>query len=255
MAAPLLIVQSSPTKQTAYDLAVAARARGFAIQDISFDRGEEQPPSLEGHDPIFVFGSVALIDRWSRQYPELAQWIWYDHDRLGPEVWARSLGERFLNAGGSLVQAGRFCRDETYEEGLWHVRPLRNDKRPPGRLYRQAEICDMDLPVETALWVSRPQAIEHEVRVWFVGGQAVTASQYRRNGQLVALKDTPETVQALAFAGDAASVFLPFPHCVMDVGRLAGGAWKVIEFNPIHGAGWYAADPGRVLDAFVGVFR
>jgi len=36
---------------------------------------------------------------------------------------------------------------------------------------------------------------------------------------------------------------------VTDVG-LSNGRWGLIEFNPIHSAGWYAADLERVIDAY-----
>lgn len=96
---PLLIVQSSPTKDSAIDIAGAARDRGFDIQDISFTRQLEQVPRLNDRFPIFIYGSVALIRDWSAKYPKLQGWIWYDNDRLGPTCWKKYLGFHFTKCG------------------------------------------------------------------------------------------------------------------------------------------------------------
>lgn len=249
---PLVIVQSSPLKQTAFDLAKAARQRGFAVQDISFDRDEPQAPRLAGHYPVFLFGSVALLDAWRRQYPEMARWVWWDEEALSPVAWVRGLGDRFLNSTGFATTVGAFKREDG--DGPWHIRPLRNDKRPPGKLYDRAEFKALDLQADLAIWVAPPAAIQSEVRVWFVGGHPVEASQYRRSGERVNLVGTETTRNALKVAGELGTRYLPHPHCVMDLAEMVDGSWKIIEFNPIQGAGWYAADPGVVLAAFVACY-
>ena len=137
------------------------------------------------------------------------------------------------------------------DNGPWHIRPLGPDKKPPGKLYSAADLASLTLPPETLLWTSPPCVIAREVRIWFIGRRIITASQYKWEGRLAPSASLPETEEACAFAQAASERFLPHPHCVMDVGQTADGSWKVIEFNTIHGAGWYAADPACVLDAFL----
>lgn len=105
---PLIIVQSSPTKQTAIDLAGAARERNYDIQDISFSRQQEQPPLIDDKFPVFIYGSVALMRDWCSKYKALDDWVWYDHERLGPACWKEQLGSHFLNSDGRRVISKNF---------------------------------------------------------------------------------------------------------------------------------------------------
>lgn len=251
---PIIIVQSSPTKQTAIDLAGAARDRNYDIQDISFSRQQEQPPLIDGKFPVFIYGSVALIRDWCSKYEALNDWVWYDHERLGPACWKKHLGSHFLNSDGKRVFAKDF-RAQYFPVGeTWHVRPMLNDKKPVGGLYSFDDIEIRNLNDGCELWVSMPKPIMDEVRVWIVGSQPCTASQYRANKKLVNLTGNVTILHAMNYAAIVANVFLPHEHCVMDLARDFEGNWSVIEFNPIHGSGWYGADPGEILEAFVSFY-
>lgn len=135
------------------------------------------------------------------------------------------------------------------------MRPTLNDKNPAGGLYLSNEKRIGNLDEACELWVSKPKDIIDEVRVWVVGNQPVAASQYRANKKPVNLTDNKNTKQAIIFAKLVASIFLPHEHCVMDLAKDVGGKWTVIEFNPIHSSGWYATDPGEILDAFVSFYQ
>jgi hypothetical protein len=251
MTKPLLIVQSSPLKRAALDLVAAARARGHDVQDISFHREEEQAPALAGHHPVFIYGSVALRDAWAVRYPELRPWLWFDYDRFGPPVWVEAFGDLYLNAGGVAVSAADFVADSRFSGAARHVRPVRGDKKPVGGLYDQAGLAALALHADTHLWVAQPATITAEARIWFIGGSVAAGSLYRLDGAPAERSDPEATGGAVLAAAALGRIFLPHPHCVMDLARVSATTWKLLEFNPIHSAGWYAADPGVVLDAFV----
>lgn len=90
---------------------------------------------------------------------------------------------------------------------------------------------------DTRVLVSDVVVFDAEVRVFVLDDQVATAATYR----------------GCAAPGDALDVarqLLPFPAMprawVVDVGRLAGGAWAVIEFNAVHAAADYGCDPRAV---------
>ncbi len=232
-------------------MAAVARAREIDIQDISFDRQEPQPPALDRHYPVLVYGSVGLLHIWAAKYPEIQKWIWWEGEAFNPTTWADRYGDLYLNAAGRIETIASFVSRAEYASGSWHVRPLVSDKRPPGKLYTQAELAILNLPQDIGLWVSAPTEIIDEVRVWFVGGAAVAASQYREAGRLTAKVDTAATRSALEAASRLASQYLPLDHCVMDLANDRDGSWRVVEFNTLNGAGFYAADPALVLDAYL----
>jgi hypothetical protein len=53
-----------------------------------------------------------------------------------------------------------------------------------------------------------------------------------------------------AFAATVAKDWLPAPCVVLDVAQTAEGL-HILEFNPIHCAGWYAAEVDIVLQAWL----
>lgn len=252
---PLVIVQSSPTKNTAVSLAQAARDRGYDIQDVSFSSEQEQIPRIDDRRPVFVYGSVALVRDWSSKYPELSDWIWYDQKRLGPACWKEFLGSHFLNSDGEQTTAKNFRESWQAKNKSWHVRPVLNDKKPAGGVYSSNDPKIQSLEERCELWVSLQKPIMDEVRVWIVGDQPITASQYRKNKCLVSLINNKTTEDAMKFAKFISALFLPHTHCVMDLAKDFDGKWTVIEFNPIHGSGWYGADAGEILDAFVSFYE
>jgi hypothetical protein len=95
-----------------------------------------------------------------------------------------------------------------------------------------------------------------EWRCFVLDREVRTASPYWRDGRLAQTDDADwpaaedEAREAIAYAGRVVAdprVALP-PAVVVDVGRLRGGRWAVIEANSAWGAGIYGCDPDRVLD-------
>jgi hypothetical protein len=112
------------------------------------------------------------------------------------------------------------------------------------------------LPPDTAVLVSEPIDMELEFRCFVLDRTVHTLSPYLRNGQRVETDDghwpasEEEFAAAQSFAASVLAderVRVP-PAVVLDVARVRGGGWVVIEVNPCWGSGVYGCDPERVLD-------
>ena len=109
-------------------------------------------------------------------------------------------------------------------------------------------------PDDYAVLVTEPVDWEVEYRCFVAERKVETASIYLRHGELAKSPDGtwPDEPQQTAAALDFCKQFLQSgtpvpPACVIDVGRITGRGWAVIEANPAYGAGIYGCDPLAVL--------
>jgi len=136
------------------------------------------------------------------------------------------------------------------------VKPT-DEKCFPARVYADGAAIDPDpvLPPDLPVLVSEPVVFEVEFRCFVLEREVAALSPYIRGGEIArsAAGDweaDPAEVDA-AFAsiravlGDA-DVELP-PAVVVDVGRMAGRGWGVVEANPAWASGLCGCDPARVL--------
>ncbi|HEY0093687.1 MAG TPA: ATP-grasp domain-containing protein, partial [Archangium sp.] len=89
-----------------------------------------------------------------------------------------------------------------------------------------------------------------EYRCFVLEGQVVTASPYAWMGEREEHSHAAfELEAARAFATEVlarAGESFP-PAVVLDVGRIEGRGWAVVELNPAWSSGLYACDPASVL--------
>jgi len=84
-----------------------------------------------------------------------------------------------------------------------------------------------------------------ETRCWVVDGRIVTASLYRRGGQILySCRDVPPDV--LDFAARCIAAWNPSPAYVLDVAETSDGP-RIIETNCLSAAGHYDADLQRIV--------
>lgn len=89
-------------------------------------------------------------------------------------------------------------------------------------------------------------AFEAEVRVFVLDGQVATAALYRGQAEPA---DALPLVRALLAC-------VPLPRAaVVDVGRLASGAWAVVEFNATYAAAAYGCEPAAVARCLAAATR
>ena len=119
------------------------------------------------------------------------------------------------------------------------------DDLPPAEYY----------PDDSEVLVSEPVFWEVEYRCFVLEGVPLTMSVYLREGELAQspdgewLHDDAESEEAADYCArllDDPSVLLP-PACVIDIGRIEGHGWAVVEANPAYGSGIYGCDPLKVL--------
>ena len=137
-----------------------------------------------------------------------------------------------------------------------------DDKCFPARVYSSgAELRDAEhLPPQTTVLVSEPVEWEVEYRGFIKDGKLQTLSPYFRYGELAQTEDGDwpaaegEAQEARDFYAGLlgnSGVRLP-PGIVVDVGRIRGRGWAVVEANPAWSSGIYGCDPAQVLDVIAG---
>ena len=226
-------------------------ATGMEFVDRSLT--DEFDPDTLGIDEsggVMVYGSVGWMKRIQKS--GLSLWIDYDRQAFATSTWGSVFGEEALNGDGFLVGSDEL-RDRILGGERFHVRPDQEDKAFVGAVYdRDAWVAMERLRAEerrspledVACWASPLKTIDAEHRCWFVDGEFVDASTYRKDGERHVERVADEGI--VAEARRLAGIYLPVGNVVLDVAETPDGP-KVIEFNPIHGSGWYAADTDLIL--------
>lgn len=143
---------------------------------------------------------------------------------------------------------GRRVRASTLGEvrasaGPRHLKPVR-DKLFAARVVDPAlEPVGDELPDDEGVLDAEVVDLELELRAFVLDGVVRAASVYARDGELQVEELEDGTLEAISPVVRQLWVVAPQPPCVIDLGRIRGGVWVVIEGNAAWGAGLYAADP------------
>ncbi len=136
------------------------------------------------------------------------------------------------------------------------VKPT-DEKCFPARVYADGAAIDPDpvLPPDLPVLVSEPVVFEVEFRSFVLEREIAALSPYVRGGEIARnaagdWKADPAEVAAAtatirALLGDV-EVDLP-PAVVVDVGRMTGRGWGVVEANPAWASGLCGCNPADVL--------
>lgn len=89
--------------------------------------------------------------------------------------------------------------------------------------------------------------IKAEWRWFIIDGKIVSGSMYRAHGQMRQIEELDGNV--IAEAQQLGDIWIPHKNVVMDT-ALVGDEIKVIEFNCIHSAGFYANNVEKIIDAW-----
>nr|WP_250807161.1 ATP-grasp domain-containing protein [Neorhizobium tomejilense] len=207
---------------------------------------------------LVIYGSVGWMKRFKAS--RYSRWVHYDEDTFAATTWVPLLGVKAFNRTGSVLTAEEVGR-KLAEGGRLHVRPDRDDKAFAGTLFDEKGWREMltersgrlgkDMS-SIACWASEPREIDAEIRCWIVDGNLVEASYYRRGGRLDTLRvQDAELLHELSRLGE---LHVPCCNYVMDI-AVYGVSLEVLEYNPIHSSGWYAADVAKILDAWTAAAR
>jgi hypothetical protein len=204
-------------------------------------------PSPEG--PAIVMGSYTLAKIASRRGWSPGAFL----DGLEYDVWSRHWGHRILNPGAEICKFG-----ETNLSSTKFVRPREDSKSFAGKVFDPdewvkwkdtvlANTSDADpLNSNTEVVIAEPVEIWTENRLWVVGGQTVTHSQYKRGNKVIYSPNVDQEV--FDFARECIDIWIPNPAVVMDVAQTPLGC-KIVEVNCLNAAGFYAADMGKLVYA------
>lgn len=259
---PLVVVQNNFVERLTGPIAERVRGMDIALHDVSSGDMTGRPATPPGEwGPILVVGSVLFVHQWAREDPVLSRWMFWNDDRYDAAEWALAQGTAYMNHDGRIDTIGGFIAST---DGAMHLRP-RSGIKMVGRVvpteskagYESVSgvvdtpegIAARGIDPETPVWVSSPKEILAEVRVWMIGGRVAAASTYRLEGRTHRSDVHPLVVEAERAARGWHRTWHPDRHYVVDAGLTRDG-WRIVEYNPIHSSGWYAADPGAVVEAF-----
>lgn len=165
-----------------------------------------------------------------------------------PENWLVALPHEFKLRNVRLTTLGEARKLESSA----FVKPP-NDKSFPARPY-----LGRDLPLEyddsSSVLVSDIVAWESEFRCFVLDRELKTFSVYLRNGELQKANDYAHTSteqETVCHYMDEllARKDITIPKAsVIDIGKIDGIGWAVVEMNAAWGSGIYGCEPSAVLD-------
>jgi hypothetical protein len=171
-------------------------------------------------------------------------------DPLFCDIVAAQLGVRLLEPSDDFLV--RLPDAWRWNDGPVFAKPAA-DKSFPATVYASGAALPGDEVVSgtTPVLLSEPVHWEVEWRLFVCKGKVVTRSPYFRKGKLD-LVARPEELSELRSFTKALLLeiesLLP-PVAVLDIGKIEGKGWAVVEANPAWASGLYGCDPKQTLIA------
>lgn len=253
MKKPVFFVQNNYVQRITVPVCDFAWAKGHALEDRSSMR--EFDPEDCGIDwsqyhPVLPIGSVQMV-RHLKASPSLGKYMLYSEEAFSTAYWTAIFGPRAVNHRGREATVAEVTVMLAAGEKL-HVRPDHEDKAFIAAVFDKDSwktVCEERyLPESLVCWASPVVELHGEWRCWVIGGKVIEISQYRKDGVHHRTREVAPEVWAAAQS--LADSYIPAPCVVLDV-ALTDSGYQVLEFNPIHGSGWYAADVDKILTAWL----
>ncbi|MCB9620976.1 MAG: ATP-grasp domain-containing protein [Sandaracinus sp.] len=231
----------------------AVRASGAELVEVRVVPFSDELPDVPNDVPTVFYGAASFVAR----VLAAKRWtpgVYFDEAGFDLRTWTAALGEDALNHGARIVRVRDLPTLADDDDAALFVRPTRDDKSLAGEVWRVGELrawaerllAQVHPLLDADLALCPPRAIEDEWRLFVVDGRVVTGSHYRSGETLDVHDDVPPEVSS--FGEMIATRHAPSPVFVLDVAR-TGGALRVVEYNCLHGAGFYASDVGAVVRA------
>jgi hypothetical protein len=251
----IFLLQNNMVTRLTGPVAEYARAKGYPMLDFSltsdFDfETFELDPSYK--NPI-IYGSIGWMMGFFK-HDWIRNRIHYFEDHFNTIFIDEDYGDEFLNHDGTTCVAGEdFFTKLNYSH--LHIRPVHEEKAAIGAIYTPESwaehIVQRDIRPDLLIRASPPQEITAEYRCFFIAGLPVEISLYRKDGKPFRQRVTDPRYFAIAtrlFNIYTSSALMP--NVVMDFAETPKGI-KLIEYNPIHGSGWYECDVEHVMDRWI----
>lgn len=185
-------------------------------------------------------------------------------DPLFCDIIAAQLGVRLVEPSEAFLvclpeewRKRRISLTTLNEARLWDDGPVfakpAADKSFPATVYASGAAlpAEESVPGTTPVLLSEPVHWEVEWRLFVREGRVVTRSPYFRNGKLDLVARPDELGELRSFTKallPEIEALLP-PVAVVDVGKISGKGWAVVEANPAWASGLYGCDPKQTLNA------
>lgn len=212
--------------------------------------GDLLPEPELAHRNVIGMGSYSMRHYAARKGWNPGLFDLFDQDF---EKQRKHWGEQLLNCRSVVTS----IRDAAFPDSRMFVRPVKDSKYFTGRVFGRDEflkwqnsICGPNpthgtsLTPETLIQISEPRPISEECRFWVIGGEIVTSSPYRRDGQPTREGNVSERMSA--FVADRIREWLPHEAFVIDACE-TGDDLKIVEINTLNSSAFYAADVPRLV--------
>lgn len=156
--------------------------------------------------------------------------------------------------------------------GRAFMRPIEDSKCFAGKVFEYDDVAEWVKKVvvlkeedgssmtgDTLVQVCSIKPIYAEYRFWVVKGEIITASMYKRGDKVYYSDEVDQCFHD--YVKERIAEWQPLDAFVIDVCSIPGvnvvypnqvnfNTFKIVEINTINSAGFYAADMGKLVDAF-----
>lgn len=216
-----------------------------------FNLLDEATPAPDIDGPVVVYGStgmgqIAAQHGWTPGY-------WGEH--LDHAHYVRHMGSLMLNADAVVGPLASI----PHRWDAFFLRPTLDTKSFAGEVMgwedlltlrrnvqAVADAPDVTLRPEDEVVMAPLKTLLAEYRFFAVDGRLVARSRYKYHDRLAVSPVVPPHVEAFAHA--CVQHWQPSRAFVIDVAQTTAGL-KVVEFNAMNSAGFYACDIGAIVDA------
>ena len=224
------------------------------IEVIPFSK--ELPPLKNPNFTNIIYGSTTLMIN-AYHNKDYQSTLFFDVEKFHMKHYVQQWGKDVLNHHGQMIKFGKLPKFESDDLREWFVRPNRDGKEFDGRLDTferlkswSQKVCALNLPElnsETEIWISPPQNIKKEWRLFIVDDNIISTSRYIFKGVLSeSAEDIPKTM--IGFANQRIQEYRIADVYVMDIADVEDG-FKIIECNCFNGTGFYKHDIGKIIKA------
>lgn len=189
---------------------------------------------------VFVFGGTkfAKISKSREWIP--GSLLNDNHDYV---VYSNEYKENLLNYDSKIITLGS---DISWDKDLYFIRPCKDDKLFTGSVFDKESWLKMkdslllnDKDPSLLLQIATPKNIQSEYRLFIVGDEVVTGSQYTMNGRYYTNSIVDSDI--IEFAESMMKIYKLADCFVMDIARTSEGL-KIVECGCINCAGFYDSD-------------
>ena len=248
---PVFFVQNNHVQKLTAPVAIFARTNEIALEDRSSYVGFDPDHcgiEWSQYDLVLPYGSVQFIRQLEQS--NLRKFVLHDEQSFATSYWSDILKNRALNADGEVMKVSDI--NLLFNGNSFHIRPNRIGKAFNAAVFNKeswlAVQNDRTLAHDLECWVAPVKRIDAEWRCWVIGGKIEAICIYRKNNE--SIREPETSPEVWSHAQELADIYVPAPCVVLDM-AYTNNTFKLIEYNAIHTAGWYAADVRYVLSQWL----